>query len=42
VVKEGKTEKANFLIGPVALVGAYLWAIPMNMPFKLLKWILKN
>jgi uncharacterized BrkB/YihY/UPF0761 family membrane protein len=23
----------NFLIGPVALVGAYLWAIPMNMGF---------
>jgi len=23
----------NFLIGPVALFGAYLWAFPMNMGF---------
>ena len=23
----------NFLIGPVALFGAYIWAIPMNLGF---------
>jgi hypothetical protein len=23
----------NFLLGPVALVGTYIWAIPMNMGF---------
>jgi hypothetical protein len=23
----------NFLIGPVALLGAYIWAIPMNLGF---------
>lgn len=23
----------NFLIGPVALFGAYLWAFPMNLGF---------
>ncbi|MBO0962510.1 hypothetical protein J1P26_22710 [Neobacillus sp. MM2021_6] len=23
----------NFLLGPIALLGAYIWAIPMNMGF---------
>jgi hypothetical protein len=23
----------NFLLGPVAVIGAYIWAIPMNMGF---------
>lgn len=27
------TKLFNFLIGPVALFGAYIWAIPMNLGF---------
>ncbi len=23
----------NFLLGPIALLGAYIWAFPMNMGF---------
>lgn len=23
----------NFLLGPVSLIGAYIWAIPMNLGF---------